>query len=124
MCGLNVGPTWDSCAFFLFFKWAFDGPELGTNWALWGLLCRSHMGCPHVTRLLLATYVSQRPRLGKPICGLSVGTIWDSYVFFHVAFPGVTADGCMRMQKLLRASGTNHDLLSLKHYRYDTGSKN
>ena len=34
-------------------------------------------------------------------------------MFFHVAFPGVTADGCMRMQELLRASGTNHDLLSL-----------
>ena len=46
MCGLNIGPTWDSCAFFLFFKWAFDGPELGTNCALWGCFVGPTYGLP------------------------------------------------------------------------------
>ena len=56
MCGLNMGPTWDSCVFCPFFKWAFSVLELGTNWVICGLLCGSHMGCPHRTHLLLATH--------------------------------------------------------------------
>ena len=42
-------------------KWALDGPELGTNWVLCGLLCGSHMGCPYGTQLLLATCFTKAP---------------------------------------------------------------
>ena len=46
---------------FIPFKWAFDGPEPGTNWVLCGLLCGSHMSYQHGTQLVLATGFTMVP---------------------------------------------------------------
>ena len=61
ICGLNVGPTWDSCVFPPFFKWAVGVPELGINWVICGLLCGPRMGCLHGTQLIVATCFTKAP---------------------------------------------------------------
>ena len=84
--GPHMGHTW----VFPIFKGAFGGPEMGTKLVRCWLLFGSHIGYPHGTQLILATYFTKAP--------IGLANVWAERVshmgimcvspFFNWAFGG------------------------------------